>query len=760
MFSENRSLASKVFRALFVTCVSTALGSLAPAFGQSLPSADLPGLIDALIDPPPATGAFAYNSFVPSLTPGTSYIDPVFGSTVKRVTTDHGKDDIYASNMHWNADGTRYLHRVCCTSDYWKVIDTTTGQVTHTNVPDGALSADGGFDPVDPNVLYYMTGSQIHKVTLQSGGTWTDVVYFTAPGGAAIKSLGGTINWLDASGRYMVVRYGAEPSVYVYDRQNLAAGPYANPVNGAATADSNGYVGLSPDGQFIVGYEDSVGPVGGSALSGSQGVSWRIDHANRSVAAAQNIFWSLCGDHGSFVSASDGRNYMVTDNCYDSPEVWRVDITNNAQGLGFAQQKALPNNRRLLTQTWSDGNHFSTIAKGALKDWMFMSTEDTSDAFNGPVSPWRVYRQEIIAINVMTGEIRRLAHHRSRGQGADYYYQNRISASWGGEMIGWASNFNQSGVVDVYAVQFSVTSDTTPPTVSISAPVNGATVSGSAVTVSASASDNVGVSGVQFKLDGANLGAEVTAAPYSTTWNTTLAANGSHTLTAVARDAAGNTATSAAVSVTVANDTTPPVISLASASNISSAAATITWATNEASDSQVEYGLTTAYGSATPLNSSLLTAHAVTLTGLLANTPYHYRVKSRDAAGNLATSADFTLTTLVDITPPPVLDTVPPSIPTGLTATAASTSQINLTWPASADNVGVAGYQVFRGGVKVTTVTATSYSDAGLSAGTTYSYTVAAYDGAGNVSAQSAAATAVTLPAAAFRQSRGCLFLR
>src|SRR2546425_628236 len=126
----------------------------------------------------------------------------------------------------------------------------------------------------------------------------------------------------------------------------------------------------------------------------------------------------------------------------------------------------------------------------------------------------------------------------------------RVSASWGGEMIGWASNFNQSGVVDVYAVQFSVTSDTTPPTVSISAPVNGATVSGSAVTVSASASDNVGVSGVQFKLDGANLGAEVTAAPYSTTWNTTLAANGSHTLTAVARDAAGNTATSAAVSVT------------------------------------------------------------------------------------------------------------------------------------------------------------------------------------------------------------------
>src|SRR5439155_24465867 len=99
------------------------------------------------------------------------------------------------------------------------------------------------------------------------------------------------------------------------------------------------------------------------------------------------------------------------------------------------------------------------------------------------------------------------------------------------------------------------------------------------------------------------------------------------------------------VSVTVSNDTTPPVISSVSAFNITSAAATITWATNEASDSQVDYGLTTAYGSTTPLNTTLVTAHAVTLTGLQATTPYHYRDKSRDAASNLATSADFTFTT-------------------------------------------------------------------------------------------------------------------
>jgi len=99
----------------------------------------------------------------------------------------------------------------------------------------------------------------------------------------------------------------------------------------------------------------------------------------------------------------------------------------------------------------------------------------------------------------------------------------------------------------------SGSSDTTPPTVSVTAPAAGSTVSGSSVTVSASASDNVGVVGVQFKLDGANLGAEDTAAPYSIVWNTTTTANGSHTLTAVARDAGGNTTTSAGVSVTVSN---------------------------------------------------------------------------------------------------------------------------------------------------------------------------------------------------------------
>src|SRR5947199_148816 len=91
--------------------------------------------------------------------------------------------------------------------------------------------------------------------------------------------------------------------------------------------------------------------------------------------------------------------------------------------------------------------------------------------------------------------------------------------------------------------------DIVPPSVSITAPANGASVVGTTVVVSATASDNVGVVGVQFKLDGANLGAEDTASPYTFSWNTTTVSNGVHSLSAVARDAAGNQTTSATVSV-------------------------------------------------------------------------------------------------------------------------------------------------------------------------------------------------------------------
>src|SRR5712692_753293 len=286
--SGSRTLAGQLCRALFGACVITAICYLAPTISQSLAqtSSSVAGLLDdGLSHPPPATGSFAYNSFALPGTQGASYVDPVFGTTVHRVTTDHSVDDIYARNMWWSADETKYLHRIENSGDYWEVVDVATGKVTQTGITGyGGMAANGGFDAADPNALYYYSGPSIHKVTLNANGTWSDSIYFTAPGNQTIGDLGGTINWMDASGRYMIVRYGPEPSVYLYDRQNLAAGPYANPINGGPYADTGSYLGFTPDGKFIVGYDSRPG----IGVGMGAGVSWKIDHANRTVATSPN----------------------------------------------------------------------------------------------------------------------------------------------------------------------------------------------------------------------------------------------------------------------------------------------------------------------------------------------------------------------------------------------------------------------------------------------------------------------------------------
>jgi glucose/arabinose dehydrogenase/PKD repeat protein len=380
-----------------------------------------------------------------------------------------------------------------------------------------------------------------------------------------------------------------------------------------------------------------------------------------------------------------------------------------------------------------------------------------------------------------------------------------------------------------FSLNVTSASDTTPPTVSLTAPAGGAVVAGTGVAVSATAADNVGVAGVQFLLDGANLGNEDTASPYSVTWNTTTTTSGPHVLSARARDAAGNVATAGNVNVTVDNqppsgsvvinggaaatnsrtatltlsasdafssvtqmrfsnngssysaaeayatsktwtltngtgtktvyaqvkdgvgnwsaaftdtivyDTTAPTISAVASSNVTSSSATITWTTNETATSRVEYGTTTAYGSSTPLDPTLLTAHRVVVSGLAAQTTYNYRVRSTDAAGNERIGINATLRTLG-------VDSSPPSVPTNLVGTALSSSQVSLSWSASTDNVGVTGYDVRRNGALVGTPTSASFADSGLTASTTYSYSVAARDAAGNVSAPSAPASVTTRP--------------
>jgi phosphodiesterase/alkaline phosphatase D-like protein len=199
------------------------------------------------------------------------------------------------------------------------------------------------------------------------------------------------------------------------------------------------------------------------------------------------------------------------------------------------------------------------------------------------------------------------------------------------------------------------------------------------------------------------------------------------------RDAAGNLATSGDFTFTTsaAPDTTPPVISGVGTSGVTSNAATINWTTNEASNTQVDWGLTSSYGNTTPLNSALVTSHSVSLSGLAASTLYHYRVKSRDAAGNLATSGDFTfITSAAPDTTPPVISGVGTS---GVTSNAAT---INWTTNEASNTQVDWGLTSSYGNttpLNSALVTSHSVSLSGLAASTLYHYRVKSRDAAGNL---------------------------
>jgi phosphodiesterase/alkaline phosphatase D-like protein/peptidoglycan hydrolase-like protein with peptidoglycan-binding domain len=122
-------------------------------------------------------------------------------------------------------------------------------------------------------------------------------------------------------------------------------------------------------------------------------------------------------------------------------------------------------------------------------------------------------------------------------------------------------------------------------------------------------------------------------------------------------NACGQTFTTAAVT-----DATPPIVSVVVGASVNSTSETITWTTGEAATSQVEYGTSETYGSQTTLNSSLSLTHSQTLTGLTPETLYHYRVLSKDAAGNLTTSSDYTFTTAAVSISGGVSDTTPPVV--------------------------------------------------------------------------------------------------
>ena len=280
-------------------------------------------------------------------------------------------------------------------------------------------------------------------------------------------------------------------------------------------------------------------------------------------------------------------------------------------------------------------------------------------------------------------------------------------------------------------------SDTQAPSAPASLSATATSSTSAALSWSAS-TDNVGVLGYRIFRNGVQVGTSS-----GTGFNDSgLSPSTTYSYTVVAFDAAGNTSSTSPSAIVTTPAGSQPDTQAPAAPGTLNAVATgsssidLTW--SAATDNVAVTGYRIMRN-----GSQVGTTAGTTYidVGLTPSTTYTYTVVAHDAAGNTSpVSAPASATT----NPISSGDTQTPSAPSGLSAAATGTSTVALDWTASTDNIGVTGYRIFRNGSQVGTTTNTSYTDSGLSPATVYTYSVVAFDAAGNNSAPSGSATATT----------------
>ncbi len=282
--------------------------------------------------------------------------------------------------------------------------------------------------------------------------------------------------------------------------------------------------------------------------------------------------------------------------------------------------------------------------------------------------------------------------------------------------------------------------DTTPPSAPGTPSFSSITMTSATASWTA-ATDNKGVVGYDYNV---NAGAWQSLTNVLSVNLTGLTAATSYTVQVRARDAASNLGPASSNSFATPDTQAPTVPTGLSGSAPNSSTVNLTW--NASTDNVAVTGYRV-YRNGGQIGASATTSYSD--GGRTGSTTYSYQVAAYDAVPNVSG-----LTSSINVTTP---DTIAPSIPTSLSATAISPTQINLSWGGSTDTggSGLAGYRVYRNGSHIANTASTSYPDTGLASGTAYSYTVAAYDNATNTSAQSNTANATTWAAVTASLSTG-----
>jgi hypothetical protein len=281
-------------------------------------------------------------------------------------------------------------------------------------------------------------------------------------------------------------------------------------------------------------------------------------------------------------------------------------------------------------------------------------------------------------------------------------------------------------------------SDTTKPVVNITSPEDAAAVKG-VVTIKADATDDTGIAKVEFYVQG-NLVSTVTSSPYEYSWDTSELVNQIYTVTTKAYDAEGNVS-SDSITLALENETAQTV---SAASNLTSVATStnsveLKW---DGSAEAVSYRVARNGVVIVTTNQTTYTDNTA-----VSGETYEYTVVAVGINGEVSDSSSVSQVTMPT---PPAGDTVVPTTPADLTVAAQGTNQINLSWTASTDDVGISGYDIYRNSDedktfrKVATTTETSYGDSDVYDNTTFTYYIIANDAAGNASEPSAQSAATT----------------
>jgi hypothetical protein len=453
-----------------------------------------------------------------------------------------------------------------------------------TGIPDGTYDLVGIVDPQhiftesDNTNNVTVTRLQIsgNLVTFISQATPTSVpptVAITSP--ASNASVSGTVNlaatatgagsatinsvqWM-LNGQPLSAPLTTAPYSYAWNIGSIPLGTYTL---SAQAVDSNGNLGTGAESVNV------INNTGGLTIDQSV----KATGTGTATAALNNVpagetllaFVASDGASGQTATVSGGLTWTRVqreDAQLGDAEIWTATTATSLSSLSVTSKLAQNYGQQLAVLALSGSSGIGTSAVAAASSGAPSVSLTTSAAGSLSFAVGNDYDTNT-ARTLSGGQF--MVAETQAGTGDDYWVQATTTAS---TVVGQTVTLSDTAptgdrwnlaAAEVVPSGSSTPPppDTTPPTVNITNPVAGQTLSGTA-TVAANASDNVAVAKVQFLLDGQPLGSPVTAAPYAISWDTTTATNGSHTLSAIATDTSGNTAPAANVSVTVQNPAPP-----------------------------------------------------------------------------------------------------------------------------------------------------------------------------------------------------------